>query len=328
MAQAYVRNMMSQGLGLPSWDASPAPGISCGDIGVYTQETGFKKIWNLWDMDDVIRDALGIDPTTEEVSLPERITNSEAGMPVWGLGDSLAIGAEVEYTKPYSRYVQVSRMLNLCSTTRIFVTENSECFYKFRTTAEEGSVLAMIATVHRFNLTQESQLALKNFIVHYAEALYQWTLERHGEHLPPGSPIYFVTGYYKTTACAMAGFSSQSACRTLALTGESDARKRKRVGSEQLSYHWRGGEGQGNLETKINYEDTGTQYLFLQGFSLLPYEGWDRPAKSDTSGGLPVALQSMHLGAASSSGNATAAPGFVPWLSSEKGLSEHVKVSA
>lgn len=78
-AEAYVRCMLSSGKGLACWKPGPrhpikdGEGIVPGDVGKYTVEGGFKKIFNLWE------DAVSIQSTAAAVGLsyqiPEKAVN-------------------------------------------------------------------------------------------------------------------------------------------------------------------------------------------------------------------------------------------------------------
>lgn len=54
-AEVYVRSLsMASNIGLPCWQPEPsalfkADGVLPGDVGTFSAEDGFKKIFNLWD---------------------------------------------------------------------------------------------------------------------------------------------------------------------------------------------------------------------------------------------------------------------------------------
>ncbi|KAJ3516500.1 hypothetical protein NMY22_g14195 [Coprinellus aureogranulatus] len=286
MAQSYMRNMLSQGLGISCWDTSLASSISCGDIGTITPENGFKKIWNLWDIPpkDVqeLRQTANANSSsgTWTAPFPGKVLEYETGVQVYGLGDSFAVGAEVEFMK----------------------TDLGECTWKFKTTAEEGAMLAILSPVYRFNLAQKAQDELKRFIICNPQALYRLTLARNGGPLPPGSSLYFVTGYHKTSQIAMAGFTSLSPPRVCTLGGgRADTKKRKRPGFEQMQFSWDGGDKPTDFESKVlGSDEHGPHSLFLQGFSLLSRESYDSSAASAGTDDLSSELQTIHLEPSSS----------------------------
>ncbi|TEB34145.1 hypothetical protein FA13DRAFT_1729626 [Coprinellus micaceus] len=258
MAQGYASNACSYGLGIPCSNSHVANRLSCGDVGTFTQDSGFRKLWNLWDMDDTSKAALKklFTPSPDgEIFWPERTLEADSGVRMWEPGDALTFNANAEYTQSDS--------------------EEFHSTFDTTITAEEGSVIPIISPVYRFNVTRKTQLALKRFIVRNAKGLYQWTQERHEDHIVSGTPLYFITGYYETSACAMAGFRVNDARDEVSLhVRSSDGQKRDRLGSVQLKFSW--GERFGNSENKTTvYCGDGTmdQYLFLQGFTLLPRDG-------------------------------------------------------
>lgn len=61
--RAYIRNMISKGEGLPCWNpqsqpVQPPPEIVPGDVGTVDTKGGFRKLFNLWDAEGVIREFL------------------------------------------------------------------------------------------------------------------------------------------------------------------------------------------------------------------------------------------------------------------------------
>lgn len=95
----YVFHMLRSGKGLPCWQPRPwkpltrESGTIPGDVGIYTAERGFKRLFNIWDDDEaVLRTGRRYSETDYE--LPERaVVVAESGL---FEGDAVVHGASSE----------------------------------------------------------------------------------------------------------------------------------------------------------------------------------------------------------------------------------------
>jgi hypothetical protein len=95
----YVFHMLRSGKGLPCWQPRPwkplagESGTILGDVGIYTAERGFKRLFNVWDDDEAVL-RTGQRYSEADYELPEReVVVAESGL---FEGDAVVHGASSE----------------------------------------------------------------------------------------------------------------------------------------------------------------------------------------------------------------------------------------
>lgn len=82
-AEVYVRGLLHSGHGLPCWEPAPhdidsdPKGAVPGDVGTYTIDRSFNKIFNLWESEDVIRSLANIYSQGSYQPLQGRVTRRD-----------------------------------------------------------------------------------------------------------------------------------------------------------------------------------------------------------------------------------------------------------
>lgn len=79
--EAYVTSMLFSGKGLALWQPRPrypikdGEGVMLGDVGLYSVQEGFQKIFNLWDDEAAIRQTGAAETNLYPYSIPPKAPN-------------------------------------------------------------------------------------------------------------------------------------------------------------------------------------------------------------------------------------------------------------
>ncbi|TEB26709.1 hypothetical protein FA13DRAFT_1007808 [Coprinellus micaceus] len=189
-AEIYVCDLMCSGHGLPCWDPRPRQdelqpaGIVPGDVGTYSVDDGFKKLFNLWDVEDIIR---GIATTYCEGTY-EPLGGTSKIKPELGAGTIIAPGADCRSPTPP-------------------LEGQGGVVHEFRFPSSAGGILAVLSAAN-IEITDDKE-AMRTYITQYAEALY--THARGTRRAKPGESLYFVTGSIKNDLWARAAYQESRA---------------------------------------------------------------------------------------------------------------------
>ncbi|KAJ3548251.1 hypothetical protein NMY22_g1334 [Coprinellus aureogranulatus] len=183
MHEVYVRSMLCQGQGLACWEPrsyepeTQPEGVIPGDVGTYTTDDGFQKIFNLWDDMDAIR---RISQTLLSDSGPH------------GLGRS------------------IKRMPDKLDKGRIFACGASvsviDSLYEFHCSGTFGAILAVTSPASKEMARDNS--AVHEYLVQHAEAIYRHALSQAVGRV--GS-LYVITSCIKAESWAIAAYNGQMA---------------------------------------------------------------------------------------------------------------------
>ncbi|KAJ3520890.1 hypothetical protein NMY22_g12543 [Coprinellus aureogranulatus] len=239
----YVSRMLKSGKGLACWQPRPrkpngdefAYGTIPGDVGTFTSEGGFKKIFNIWDDDLSVRKTAKISDAGAGYQLPPRsIIISRSAL---GEGDTVVQGATAK---------------------TLYGDDNKTiaCF-EFRCRAQQGAILAVTSPAKLEELADHTRL--KDHIFQHADLIY-----RHADkayRLADDEPLYIITGCIKSESWALAAFNDSA-------TLPGDTITLMKMGHHYDQYAW---TDRGTAEAYVgrtNSSGMKNQNLFLRGFKL------------------------------------------------------------
>ncbi|KAF6743009.1 hypothetical protein DFP72DRAFT_152967 [Ephemerocybe angulata] len=239
MPQVYVYHMLRAGKGLACWKPEPSysppavnpKGAVPGDVGMYTPEGGFKKIFNLWD---------------DEHSLKIMARTLD----------------QAEYKSPPNGLVVNREFQRGATVTRGAVAEVHESLagesierFEFKCQDQEGAVLISVSEAILEEVVDSAMF--HDHICTFAELIY-----RHADsirRIGNDTSLYIVTGCIKATDWGLAAFQEP-------MTHPDNVLKlvRRRNG-EYLWTHRGTAEAKSGSSEPRNVKD---QCLFLQGHKL------------------------------------------------------------
>ncbi|KAJ3535069.1 hypothetical protein NMY22_g6650 [Coprinellus aureogranulatus] len=188
-AEAYVSSMLLSGEGLACWKPRPrypikdGEGIVPGDVGKYSPEGSFKKIFNIWDDKDSIQTTALTLGTSYEISPKEdNCLNDDEHLE----GDTVVRG----------------------TTAKTFYHSDSQVItgFEFRhlQSHQTGAVLAITSPATLEELNDSERTMLQEHISRYAELFYRYANQRSQIQADEG--LYIVTACTKSENWALAGF--------------------------------------------------------------------------------------------------------------------------
>ncbi|KAF5322967.1 hypothetical protein D9611_009329 [Ephemerocybe angulata] len=243
-AEIYVGSMLSSGMGLACWNTKPhagAVGPALGDVGTYSAQDGFIKIFNLWDDEESIRKTartMGIG--SYDRPIPMRTKRTIQGRSKRGdIVKSLGMRGNVVYKSDFSDIKD----------------------FEIRCTSERGAALLLTSAADQEDL--DGRQRLRKHILDYPELFY-----RHADAIQgigQEESLYIITGSVKSDSCALAAFGEPAAPDEPAVVLANSTRP----GQHLSSWVW---TNQGTANTQLsecsNLDGEKDQTLFLRGFKL------------------------------------------------------------
>lgn len=239
----YVLNMLRTGKGLACWQPRPRKplanktGTVPGDVGIFTAEGGFKKLFNIWEDDEAVR-ATGRGWCSTAYQLPERdvvITES-----VLARGDAVAQG-----TSSLTSWTDDGQVIKS---------------FEFECRSSQGAVLALTSPADLEEIADNT--SLRKHITLNAELLYRHASTICG--IANDEALYIITGSIKSESWALAAFNDPT-------TSSADVlRLMKRPGDQHPApdFLW---THRATSEARVGrgeVQGTKDQSLFLRGFKL------------------------------------------------------------
>ncbi|RXW20158.1 hypothetical protein EST38_g5689 [Candolleomyces aberdarensis] len=232
--------MLTSGKGLASWSPRPRDplgerGVVPGDVGTFSAQHGFKKIFNLQEDKGAIRSSKIFG---KNYSLPKMhvVTHKEE----LSVGETIVKGTSVK-----TQYTQDGRLAS----------------FEFKMLEPEGAVLALTSSADLEEF--RSHVELRDFIIDNAASLYRYanSIQRLDYH----ESLYIVTGCIKSDSWALAAYNDLP-------DPQNDVLKLIRTeasGSASPAYVW---TDRGTAEARSGSTQNGgthkDQCLFLQGFKV------------------------------------------------------------
>ncbi|TEB28208.1 hypothetical protein FA13DRAFT_815837 [Coprinellus micaceus] len=250
--EVYVHTLLGEKLGLPCWEPRPlglgnqVRGTVPGDVGTYTTEGGFHRLFNLWEdqatlcsLSDTCRTSVGC----QGVSTKYHTT------PDWMKGgDAIACGASTE--TPLKRLSERPRV---------------DVLYEFVCDSSSGAVLATPTSADKDEA--EDIIEMERYIRTHAEAIY-----RHANAIRligEASSLYVVTDCIKSDTWAMAAYKGEmnpnrNILELVSVSQSSDG------GSDCMpEYKWtKRGSAHARWGSSAGGEGVKNQTLFLRGLKL------------------------------------------------------------
>ncbi|KAJ3508600.1 hypothetical protein NMY22_g16558 [Coprinellus aureogranulatus] len=242
----YVSRMLKSGKGLACWEPRPRwkhnagdCGTVPGDVGTFTSDGGFRKLFNLWDDDESVRKTAESSKDKTEYQLPPRnVILSQSSLMK---GDTVVQGVTAK---------------------TLYGDDNKTIArFEFRCRAQQGALLAVTSPADLEELMDHTRL--KEHIFQHAEHIY-----KHADtiyRLAEDESLYIITGCIKSDTWALAAFNDDA-------TFLGDTITLKKVGrgysAEDDLFVW---TDRGTSEAHVGRsEDLGlkNQTLFLRGFKL------------------------------------------------------------
>ncbi|KAF6741629.1 hypothetical protein DFP72DRAFT_942477 [Ephemerocybe angulata] len=236
--------MLSSGMGLACWNTKPhagAVGPALGDVGTFTAQDGFNKIFNLWDDEESIRKtARSTSPGNYYRSPPMRTKKTIHGRSKRGdIVKSLGIRGNVIYRSDFS---DIKDFEILC-------------------TSQRGAALLLTSAADQDDLDDCQRL--RKHILGHPELIYRHAnaIRCIGEE----ESLYIITGSVKSDSCALAAFGEPAAPDEPAVILANSTRPGQRISS----WAW---TNQGTANTQLSecsgLDGEKDQTLFLRGFKL------------------------------------------------------------
>ncbi|KAF5329186.1 hypothetical protein D9611_013196 [Ephemerocybe angulata] len=244
-AEIYVGSMLSSGMGLACWNTKPhagAVGPALGDVGTFSAQDGFIKIFNLWDDEESIRKTA----RTTGIGNYYRPTPMRTKRTIQGRskrGDivkSLGIRGNVVYKPDFSDIKN----------------------FEIHSTSERGAALLLTSDADQEDL--DGRQRLRKHILDYPELFY-----RHADAIQgigQEESLYIITGSVKSDSCALAAFVGEPTApdEPAVILANST-----RPGQHISSWVW---TNQGTANTQLSecssLDGEKDQTLFLRGFKL------------------------------------------------------------
>ncbi|KAF5326064.1 hypothetical protein D9611_000876 [Ephemerocybe angulata] len=244
-AEIYVGSMLSSGMGLPCWNTEPHAGEvgpALADVGTFSAQDGFIKIFNLWDDEEAIRRTARTIGLNGYESLVRRNTWKQ-GRPKRGdIVKSPGISGNVIYSPDFSDI------------------EN----FRTRCKPQQGAALLLTSDADQEDLVDREKL--RKHILEYAELLY-----RHADAIQcigQDESLYIITGFVKSNSCGLAAFGEPTAPDEPSVVLANSRRQGQSTGRQWVWID----QGTANTQLSepsnldgINLKD---QTLFLRGFKL------------------------------------------------------------
>jgi len=242
--EVYVCNLLGSGNGLPCWDTSPFEGergAAPGDVGTYTAEGGFKRMFNLWDDEASIRRtaaSLSIDGKSRYRAPRRRVVVAKDR---FREGDTVTQGAYASKTTRSHADNVVNR-------------------FEFRCRSASGAVLACTYPADKEELAGNA--SLRKHIIEYAQVIYRhangiWEIE-------DDEALYIVTGVIKTQGCGLAAYNES-------MEAPHDVMVLQHWATNDEASRW-GWVMSGTADSHVKYsakkDGVKDQSLFLRGFKL------------------------------------------------------------
>ncbi|KAJ3550508.1 hypothetical protein NMY22_g429 [Coprinellus aureogranulatus] len=248
-AEVYVRSLLESGNGLPCWDPRPhgqngsAAGIAPGDVGIYTADRGFEKLYNLWD-DEIGIQALAESLEGEAYRPPKRtIIQRQSGLHE---GEVITRGVNTSLLQSSS---------GSASTGFEFSSEQSTA----------GAILALTSSADLEAVEDLTVLHLRECIIQHAGVLYLYA-NRVRRLRAEDSSLYVVTGCVKSDAWALGAFRRpfDDALKLVRSPTRGDSQQ-----GVIPAYKWnKPGSIWADLFTGQSLEGKKDQALFLRGFKI------------------------------------------------------------
>ncbi|KAF6744335.1 hypothetical protein DFP72DRAFT_929795 [Ephemerocybe angulata] len=236
--------MLSSGMGLACWNTKPhtgAVGPVLGDVGTFSAQDGFIKIFNLWDDEKSIR------KTARTTGIgnyyrpsPMRTKRTIQGRSKRGdIVKSLGMRGNVVYKSDFSDIKE----------------------FEIRCTSERGAALLLTSAADQEDLDDRQKL--RKHILDYPELLYRHAnaIRCIGEE----ESLYIISGSIKSDSCALAAFGEPTAPNEPAVVLANSSRQGQRISS----WVW---TNQGSANTQLSdpssLDSVKDQTLFLRGFKL------------------------------------------------------------
>ncbi|TEB28198.1 hypothetical protein FA13DRAFT_815757 [Coprinellus micaceus] len=192
----YVNTLLAKGLGLPCWEPRPSDppnqprGVVPGDVGMYTTEGGFQRVFNLWVDKARICD---IEPT--------------CGLHVACRGLNGAHRTISDYRRNktvITHGVSAETPLNKQASTRS--SASADILHEFTCLLAPGAILAMPTGADKEEA--EDIIEMEEYIRVHAEGIYRHTnsLRRIGDDMA----LYIITGCIKSDAWAAAAYTEKN----------------------------------------------------------------------------------------------------------------------
>ncbi|KAJ2929795.1 hypothetical protein H1R20_g7306, partial [Candolleomyces eurysporus] len=238
--EVYIRSMLTSGKGLASWSPRPRDpvgerGVVPGDVGTFSAQHGFKKIFNLQEDKGAIRSSKIFGKNYSLPKMDHVVTHKEE----LSVGEMIVKGTSVK-----TQYAPDG--------------EVASC--EFRMLEPEGAVLALTSSADLEEF--RSHVELRDFIIDNAASLYRYanSIQRLDYH----ESLYIITGCIKSDSWALAAYNDlpdpQNNVLKLIRTGSSGSTP---------AYVW---TDRGTAEARSGSTQNGgthkDQCLFLQGFKV------------------------------------------------------------
>lgn len=245
--EVYVCSMLGSGNGLACWNTRPRRpvagenGVIPGDVGTFTAEGGFKRMFNLWIDEETIRLTTAGLGKAEYRSPPSLV---EVACDAFMKGSTIAQGAYSE--KIYG--ADPERTLER---------------FEFRYRSEPGAVLAFASSADQEELSDKA--ALSDHLIEYAEVIY-----RHANSIrkiKDDEALYVVTDAIKSSSCGLAAFKEpmEAPHNVMALQSWPHSRQEQ---SPTERWEWTScGTADAQFQSKAS-SSMGDLSLFLKGFKL------------------------------------------------------------
>ncbi|KAF6761115.1 hypothetical protein DFP72DRAFT_880124 [Ephemerocybe angulata] len=244
--EIYLCSLLGSGRGLPCWQPSPQSalrtgkdrGVVPGDVGIYSVEEGFRKLFNLWEDGAAIQERARLSGETYE--LPERAVTIDI--------DELSRGDIIASPGISSHMVDRADGLGPAQ-------------IKFRCESRQGAVVIPTSAAEYEELTSHN--ALRKTLIQSAGLLYM-----HAKSLcemDNGESLYIVTGAIKCESWALAAFREPLLHYALRLDNK-PAPGRGRVAPSSWAR-----QRQWSYEAHVGISETAQvmdQSLFLRGYKM------------------------------------------------------------
>ncbi|KAF5339750.1 hypothetical protein D9611_009130 [Ephemerocybe angulata] len=242
-AEIYVGSMLSYGMGLACWNTkthSGDVGPVLGDVGTFSAQDGFAKIFNLWDDEESINLTVKAYAGLKSYKAPvRRFKKTKEGRLRRGeIVKSPGVGGNVIYRPDYS---DISN-------------------FEIRCTSQHGAALMLTSAADQEDL--DHLHTLRDHILKYPELFY-----RHAnaiERLGQDESLYIITGSVKSNSCGLAAFGEPTGPDEHPVILANSSRQGQRI----ASWVW---TNQGTANTQLSdpsLDGIKDQTLFLRGFKL------------------------------------------------------------
>ncbi|TEB30413.1 hypothetical protein FA13DRAFT_1733724, partial [Coprinellus micaceus] len=253
--EAYVSAMLHAGKGLPCWKPRPrrpirdGVGVIIGDVGIFSIEGGFRKIFNIWDDEDFIRNS----PSASSYGLPYQAPSRP-----W------------PFTEP-NELVQGESVVRGVWSETVYEPDNQNIArFEFHhlDPHKQGAVLAMTSAGKLEELDESDRIDLREFISRHAGLIYAYAngirpIDNH-------EALYIISGCIKSETWGLAAFTDPvmhplHVPRLMRMPNANDSDPQQ---STQPTFVWR---SLGTFDAYVGrscVDGSRDQTLFLRGFKL------------------------------------------------------------